>query len=56
MIATAPILMATGVASNSILVTLAPLCLALGLTARVNFSLTTFQGKKIITGFRYIKN
>ena len=45
MIVTAPILMATGVASNSILVTLAP-CLALGLTARVNFSLTTFQGKK----------
>ena len=56
MIVTAPILMAKGVASNSILVTLAPLCLALGLTARVNFSLTTFQGKKIITGFRYIKN
>ena len=56
MIVTAPILMATGVALNSILVTLAPLRLALGLTARVNFSLTTFQGKKIITGFRYIKN
>ena len=90
MIVTAPILMAKGVASNSILVTLAPLCLALGLTwafekslptsvalkansrshangdifrnappplpARINFSLTTFQGKKIITGFRYIKN
>ena len=32
MIVTAPILMATGVALNSILVTLAPLCLALGLT------------------------
>ena len=32
MIVTDPILMATGVASNSILVTLAPLCLALGLT------------------------
>ena len=31
MIVTDPILMATGVASNSILVTLAPLCLALGL-------------------------
>ena len=32
MIVTAPILMAKGVALNSILVTLAPLCLALGLT------------------------
>ena len=32
MIVTTPILMAMGVASNSILVTLAPLCLALGLT------------------------
>ena len=32
MIVTAPILMATGVALNSILVTLAPLRLALGLT------------------------
>ena len=26
------------------------------LPARINFYLTTFQGKKIITGFRYIKN
>ena len=41
MIVTAPILMATGVASNSILVTLAPLCLALGLIWAFEESLPT---------------
>ena len=41
MIVTAPILMAKGVASNSILVTLAPLCLALGLTWAFEKSLPT---------------
>ena len=90
MIVTAPILMAKGVASNSILVTLAPLCLALGLTWAFEKSLPTSvalkansrshangdifrnapppyqqestflwkhsRAKKIITGFRYIKN
>ena len=41
MIVTAPILMATGVALNSILVTLAPLRLALGLTWTFEESLPT---------------